>query len=224
MRDVVRAVLTALGGHSLVSVLGTLLTDSYFAGCATRAEFLREWNSFLLFAHGCPLLSTDTVQFCSQVHTQALATEIANLANRESGWHFSAKNAKAEQVEAFSLTDMSSILETKAPLSWSLLSTLLQSDNSRLRRRLKALGLHTTQGGSEGVWDDEDEYWESLGIVDEEIEEQGDEGRRTKRRRRAGDRYTALLRIVSLFLPVISFSLIYMIETCRDHVDIASEH
>lgn len=199
MRDIVKTVLTALGGHSLVSVLGTLLTDSHFADCPTRAIFLHEWSSFLHFAHECSLLSTDTMEFCSQVYTQAIASEIANLANKESGWHFSAKHAKAEQVEAFSLARMSSTLEAKAPLSWNLFGTLLQSDTSRLRRRLKALGIHSsnTQASSESIWDDEDEYWESVDILDEGMEEQTGRDRPTKRRRRASDRYAALLRIVS---------------------------
>lgn len=198
MRDVVRAVLTALGGHSIVSVLGALLIDSHFADCATRATFIDEWESFLHFSRECSLLSTGTTNFCSQVYTKLLTGEIASLANKESGWHFSARNAKADQIEAFSLKAMASTLEHKAPLSWNLLGSLLQSDPARLRRRLKTLGLNPHPTTADGLWDDEDEYWESSGIVGDELGPQTEKERPSKRKRRAGDRYVALLRIVSL--------------------------
>ena len=228
MRDVVRAVLTALNGHSIVSVLGALLTDSHFADCVTRAVFINEWESFLYFAQQCSLLSTDTTKFCSQVYTKLLAGEIAGLASKESGWHFSAKNAKVDQIEAFSLTNMASILEHKAPLSWNLFGSLLQSDPVRLRRRLKDLGLNSINPqactGGESIWDDEDEYWESLSIVGDDLGPQGDNERPSKRRRRAGDRYVALLRIVSLHDRNLRLSTNDSLETSYCDVHLTPEY
>ena len=85
MCDVVRAVLTALNGHSIVSVLGTLLTDSHFADYTARKTFVNEWESFLSFAQECSLLSVGTTNFCSQVYLRLLTAEIASLASKESG-------------------------------------------------------------------------------------------------------------------------------------------
>ncbi|KAF9493446.1 hypothetical protein BDN71DRAFT_1394940 [Pleurotus eryngii] len=59
-----------------------------------------------------------------QSFKQKLATEITLLANKASGWHFSAVHASAEQFENFSMVDMACCLETKAPLVWDVIGHL----------------------------------------------------------------------------------------------------
>ncbi|KAK7684220.1 hypothetical protein QCA50_012544 [Cerrena zonata] len=81
----------------------------------TQREFLGEWPEFLLFAQDHPVLSVETTKLCAHTHTEMLPARIASLANKETGWHFSAKNGKAEQIEAFSVSEMAHMLKVKAP-------------------------------------------------------------------------------------------------------------
>lgn len=217
MHNIVKDVLVALRGHSIIHVLGILLSDSYFTTCATRIEFVHDWPDLLKFAIDTEVLQQETTTFCSQVHTKALASEIANLANKQSGWHFSARKARAEQVETFSLSDMARTLEVKAPHTWDLLGTLLQSDASRSRKRMQYLGIsesslaarpqHPTDDSDveRDNWDDEDEYWEALGVVIEDgmVTESGTgtdtTDRPSKHRRHAGECFVTLMQIVSTF-------------------------
>ncbi|KAK7678135.1 hypothetical protein QCA50_018928 [Cerrena zonata] len=212
MRDVVRAVLSALNGHSLTSILGVLLTDSYFAQSPTRQLFIQEWHDLLIFSQELPELLEETTSFCVNVHTRILTSEITSLAAKENGWHFSAKNARAEQIEAFSLAEMSRTLETKAPHTWLLLGALLQSDQARLRKRMRSLGMESMDLAPDPVpvdptvddiggpgFDDEDEegYWEVFKDVPNDIltADQSNAPRPKKRQRRAGERLIALGRI-----------------------------
>lgn len=209
MRNAVRRVIVALDGHSIVSVLSTLLHDSYFITCPSRVEFLHEWLDFLHFAAQFPELSTATHDVCADIHIEALTSEVANLANKESGWHFSARKTCPEQVEAFSLPAMAKKLEMQAPCTWNLLGSLLHADSSHARKRMQFLGITEAEvtaptscqtEPSPDEWDEEDEYWEVLGVVIEDgvvVDDQTYNDRPNKRRRRAGERYLALLRIVS---------------------------
>ena len=122
---------------------------------------------------------------------------------------------------------MASTLERKAPLSWNLFGSLLQSDPARLRRRLKDLGLDSINPGisADGtLWDDEDEYWESSGIVGDELGPQTEKERPSKRKRRAGDRYVALLRIVSLHNDNPRLGTDGIPETSYHYVNITPEY
>ena len=51
------------------------------------------------------------------------------MASKASGWHFSTKNASAEQINEFSIDRMASMLTEHTPYLWDILGTLLVSDS-----------------------------------------------------------------------------------------------
>ncbi|KAI0074534.1 hypothetical protein K474DRAFT_1601281, partial [Panus rudis PR-1116 ss-1] len=176
---------------SLAGVLNTLLVHPKFRDCSTRAAFVQEWPELLDAFSRDPALSESTTQFCTNVCTRDLKDEIATLANKESGWHFSARKAQAAQIEGFSLKKMAHKLEGDAPQLWALTGALLQADPVRLKRRLQFLGMDARD-----VETSDPKYWNSVGHLTEEEIFMEDEPRPAKKRRRiAAERMAALLRI-----------------------------
>ncbi|KAF9488890.1 hypothetical protein BDN71DRAFT_1533419, partial [Pleurotus eryngii] len=135
-----------------------------------------------------------------QSFKQKLATEIALLANKASGWHFSTVHVSAEQFENFSMVDMARRLETEAPLVWDVIGHLLESDSLRAARRShykNTTTTSTTSSSSEtSPWSEEDEYWAQL---DDDLAGPPAEGATdeppSKCQRRAADRNVTLLQI-----------------------------
>ena len=62
------------------------------------------------------------------MHTSLLKKEVTGLALRKTGWHFSAKDARAEQQEKFTIEGMDAEIDSQTPLVGSLLLNLLESD------------------------------------------------------------------------------------------------
>ena len=61
------------------------------------------------------------------------------MGGRDNKWHFSARNASAQRIEAFSITDMSRELKEQTPHLWEMLSSMLVSDPTRESRRAQYL-------------------------------------------------------------------------------------
>lgn len=174
--SIVNDVLAALQGHSIGEFLITLLSNSSYLDCPLRILFLGEWPDLLQTLADLPTLRQSTAAFSKHAHTRCLVSEVASLANKESGWHFSAMHARAEQIESFSMEDMARKLRFQAPGIWDLLGSLLDSDPSRTRRRKQHMDPQAgrANGGAAprsqgdafpeeqaeaGRWDEEDEYW-----------------------------------------------------------------
>ena len=152
-------VLSALNGHSIKDFIIFFSSDSKYLDCASRIEFLAEWPVILDTFANDPMLCGTTVEFSAGLFSRSLTAEITELVNKHSGWHFSARNACAEQIEGFDIEDMALRLEIQAPLLWSLIGHLLFSDPSRDKRRAEySMGENITEHNGDVPWDKEDEY------------------------------------------------------------------
>ena len=120
-------VLSALNGPSIKDFMVFFLSDSMCSDCASRIEFLAEWPVILDTFVNDPMLCGQTVEFSAGLFTRSLAAEIVELVHKHSGWHFSACNACAKQIEAFNIEDMALRLESQALLLWSYESLNLLS-------------------------------------------------------------------------------------------------
>ncbi|KAG6807356.1 hypothetical protein H0H92_007878 [Tricholoma furcatifolium] len=125
-----------------------------------------------------------------------MESEVTLLATKESGWHFSARNASSTQIQAFSVDEMARKFEEQAPLLWEVLGMLLHRKNKRYSS--EGAPMTTTTSASRHVQPDqasqiseddslECEYWDleeerlELCVVDGD----SDASRATKRQRRA---------------------------------------
>ncbi|TCD59776.1 hypothetical protein EIP91_011478 [Steccherinum ochraceum] len=197
-RESVASVLQALGTQSLTSFIIQLVCDPALASSPTRVLFLNEWSAFLAYAATLPALSVGTSSAFTTLYTKKLKSEVAELANKESGWHFSARNASEEQVDNFMVEDMAGRLEAKAPTLWILLGELLESDSALARRRAHHLAPSAQPPEPAAEWDEEAEFWANDMLL-EPVEREDVEGtsgpRPSKRQRRAAERTLSLLRI-----------------------------
>lgn len=199
--DLVRGVLIALHGYSISDFLHVLLNHAYFIDDPMRTICVQDTSKIIETLISAPSTHLSAFATMHQSFKQKLATEIALLANKSSGWHFSAVHASAEQFENFSMADMARRLETEAPLVWDLIGHLLESDSSRASRRSHYKNTPTTSAASSSTetssWSEEDEYWaqvddDSAGPPAEAATDEPP----SKRQRRAADRNTTLLQIV----------------------------
>ena len=143
---------------------------------------------------------------------QKYANEALCLVSKKNGWHFSAQNTSAEQLEAFSLEAMAWELMAQVPLLWDLLGTLLNADLDHERHCMQVeVSLTSTQHceqgdppadvipGNDPDQDDEDEYWAHINndIPLQNSPEANDITDGSKRQRRAGQTRSSLIQIVS---------------------------
>lgn len=211
--NVVDNVLAALQSYSIGQFLITLLSNESFASSSLRQLFVHEWPELLRTLATTPALKNSTVAVAKDLYTSILTDEITLLANKESGWHISARHARSEQLARFSVEGMSQRLQLQAPLLWDMLGLLLESDPSRSRRRtrffesMKHPGADgSTSLGLDSQWDEEDEYWWGIEMEfahDEEVDisrpEQTNVEPLRKKQRKALDRRAGLLRIVRCY-------------------------
>ncbi len=219
----VQRVVEALGEDSIGAFLAALLSNPAYSDSPVRQQFVSECTQLLTFFCSLSYLSPTITTFCLDYVINLLTSEVRELVKKQTGWHFSARNAKAEPILGFSLSDMADKLEERAPSLWRVLSALLASDPVHVRRRAQAP--ETCKSGASGSgpdgsgsaeWDEEDDYWLQLERLEEgvqgerrEVNEQGE--RPSKRRRLAGLRNLAQNRIVSS-----SASRNLCLETCTD--------
>jgi len=205
----------------LHTLLKSILEQPNFMTSPARAAIIHNAGALvrLLFNHPETQVSVQQVAF--EACTETLMGEIARMGRRDTGWHFSACNASAQRIEAFSIANMSQELKEQSPHLWQILSSMLVSDPTRESRRAQYLWKEMPKEPSEMMvdaelktscsqasqtsqtWDDEDEYWAC--DADAELEsskvdnDDGDDedGGPTKRARRAGTRNSGLVQVVS---------------------------
>jgi hypothetical protein len=56
---------------------------------------------------------------------------IRDLADKDNGWHFSAANTSAKQLQDFRIEDMAARMKALAPELWDLLGLLLSANHQR---------------------------------------------------------------------------------------------
>ncbi|KAI0717550.1 hypothetical protein C8T65DRAFT_571664, partial [Cerioporus squamosus] len=203
----VNRVLDALEGYSIGAFLVAFLSNSNYGNHPLRQLFIQEFAELLYFFCSLAYLSPTVTAFCLEQIIKTLTGEVRNLAKKETGWHFSARNAQAGPILGFSLSEMARKLEDGAPSLWRILTALLSSNPRHARRRAQPTGeacskpVSGSGGRSDDLdWDEEDDYWSQLedmeqGIGSEGREEDEHGERPSKRQRRAGMRNGALVRI-----------------------------
>lgn len=132
--------------------------------------------------------------------------ELQALTRIETGWHFSALHATADQIEDFHLEDMATQMEAIAPTLWRLLDVLVLVNASKKRALPKE---------NEVLDEDEEGYWDALdGLEDENLISRSGSGVATRRasRRVVEKRRADIRRIVSWLTHTCSTKLISIIS------------
>ncbi|KAI0085494.1 hypothetical protein BDY19DRAFT_996633 [Irpex rosettiformis] len=157
----VDSVLASLHQYSLSQVLLEVLVNSRYEHSLHRQMLIAQWPLLLNSLASHPPLQDATERFAFGLVTGKLKREVVRLAEKDSGWHVSAKNARADQLESFTIDDMGCRMKELAPNLAMLLDFLLDSDPSRALRqeRFMEAKAHAEHGSSDIEWDDEDEYW-----------------------------------------------------------------
>jgi len=204
-------VLAALNDASIYDFLSSLLASPALASHPSVQNFNSDLPDILQMLGSHSSLSTSVTDACHRYMIHKYANEALGLVSKKNGWHFSARRASTEQLEAFSLEDMARELMAQAPLLWDLLGTLLNADPHRERRRTwvqvsPSSTQHCEQAdtpanvilGNDLDWDDEDEYWAQ---IDDKIPlpntpEANKITDGSKRQRRATQSRSALIQIV----------------------------
>jgi hypothetical protein len=216
----VHSVLDALGDVSIVQFLECVLSTNTVQSICFQVQLLQDLPTLFQFLATHTVTKDAAVSSSVQICTQVLMGEVARMASKQKGWHFNARNASAEQIEAFSIQEMATTLESETPHLWAVLGHLLSSDTVRERRRQNRQDRTDAAANADvqpDAWTDEDEYWANDlegGVFGSEDmfapnaamdEHEGRDGpdaegktEGTKRQKRFSDRTTALRRIVSI--------------------------
>jgi len=128
---IVESLASILAKEPLHTLLPVILEQPNFATSPGRAAVIDNADALtrLLFNHPETRDSAQKVAF--QACTEILMGEITRMGGRDTGWHFSAQNASAQSIEAFSIVDMSHELKEQSPCLWNMLSSILVSDPIR---------------------------------------------------------------------------------------------
>ena len=203
----------------LDTLLTVILEQLNFTKTPARVAIIDNADALahLLFNHPETRDSAQRVAFGAC--TEILMGEITRMGRRDNRWHFSAQNASAQRIEAFSMADMSHKLKEQSPHLWQILSSMLVSDFTHESRRAQYLQKETPKEPSEMMvdtegfeppcaqatqasqtWDEED-YWAcdaNGNLESSKVEgDNDDDGRPTKRLRRAGTRNSNLVQVMS---------------------------
>ncbi|KAG5645462.1 hypothetical protein DXG03_006007 [Asterophora parasitica] len=191
-------ILTILDRYTLHDFLEALFSLVNNTGSPAARAFVGPIAAALELMYNHSATSADAKDVGIRLFPTLLSGEVTRLASTESGWHFSASNASASQIQAFSVEDMATQLENQAPFMWKVLGNLLEGDTSRSAsaappQNIQPRNENPPAGALEA---DEIHYWlmeeERLGMpLNSDPVWEGEDGnvtedtRRTKRQRRA---------------------------------------
>ena len=193
-------------------VLTAILKQPNFISSPARAAIIDDTDALVCLLLNHPETQHSAQQVAFQTCTEILMGEITRMGGSDNGWHFSARNTSAQNIESFSIANMSRILKEQSPHLWQVLSSMLVSDPTRESRRVQYLQketprepsemmVNTESFGSKATWDEEDEYWacDADGNLENSKTDSDNDGdvRPTKRVRRAGTRNSSLVQVVS---------------------------
>jgi hypothetical protein len=196
-------------------ILTHILERPEFKTSVTRTAIVNNAEDLAQFLFKSPEMRLATQEVAFEACTQTLMSEIATMGRKENGWHFSAQKASPEQIEGFSIVDMSRELKAQTPQVWQTLSAMLASDSVRESLRAQYLKKGTSMDPSEMMvdaeglsgsqasqaWDDEDEYWALDADGEHEPAPEGEEEHEcpAKRMRRLGTRNSSLVQVVRVY-------------------------
>ncbi|KIJ50024.1 hypothetical protein M422DRAFT_245814 [Sphaerobolus stellatus SS14] len=78
------------------------------------------------------------LDWCKHIVLGEIQQEILTLAKKSNGLHFNATHAHAAQLQDFSMEDMSTQFEQRAPVFWSFLFTIMNTSGDPLKRKRRA--------------------------------------------------------------------------------------
>lgn len=93
--------------------------------------------------------------------------EISHLIQVRQGFHFRANHTMLDQLENFGLEDLGDRMKVIAPMTWQMISALLDADLNH-RRRAEAKAEDDSDSDSTGLWSDDDSVWDDVDSLDEE--------------------------------------------------------
>lgn len=137
---------------SLAQVLLCLLDDQIFSRFPFLSHDVEKHASQLLSALKFNTRTSPSVStWANLLIKNTASSDVLTLAQKDSGWHFSAANAQADQILAFQIEEMAMMIRRKTPDLWSLICGLLTKEE-RFKEK---------EDEGEVVCEDEDEaeYW-----------------------------------------------------------------
>ncbi|KAJ3473410.1 hypothetical protein NLI96_g13016 [Meripilus lineatus] len=163
--ETIHAVLAHLENHQIS--LGKILLYALNDGLASRYPFLAEdlgiyAKQILSSLNFNPRTRLAVAGWTNMLIQNKLASEVALLARKENGWHFSAVNTKAEQILDFQIEEMAQVFRYEAPNLWALVCALLMKGDEVIREDEEM-----SQEEISCEDRDEEEYWADQ--IDEEL-------------------------------------------------------
>lgn len=139
MQEFVECILEQLGQHQCT------LSHFFFTICAAPglqsrqdiADFLGDVEHFLEALRHHSSTTEAVTKWAERTMQFQYAHEIVHLASAASGLHFNALHATHEQLESFRVANLAQSMKSKAPFTWRLLVSLLDSDTELQARREK---------------------------------------------------------------------------------------
>ena len=173
MDSALDSALASLRLQSLAEILAELLFNSRYENSTHRRKFIEEWPALLETISHHPSLQRNTEDFGFTSVTTRLVTEVSHLAEKESGWHISARKVHADQLVDFTFDGMASRTQEQAPILSALLDVLLDGNRSRTSIQ-DSLPEAAPVGG--GLDPDEEDYWLDGDLGQEELQSSGQDG------------------------------------------------
>ena len=148
-------------GTTISEFLSHIFEDREFDNHPTMQDIEDNIKAVLstLFDHHA--LRYPVLQWALMVTNGDHAKSIRALTRTSQGWHFSASNASADQIQDFELEDMADSMETCTPHLWKMIKGLLSADPKQVRRRSSQDIELTDRDASDD--EDDTEFWEDAG-------------------------------------------------------------
>lgn len=165
------AVIAALGDYSIVDFIAKILHEPRFHDTSARSALVADVPRLLKILTYYEDTAKPTGDIMFNLCTSLLRYEVATMATKNAGWHFSARNASVNLINEFSVERMAEMLTRSAPRLWELLGSLLLSDPSLEERRIQhhagtslsrepsLMSVSSETSNTLSDWDEEDEYW-----------------------------------------------------------------
>ena len=118
----VKEVIKALNGHNIFNFLTALLEKRQFQDSLVQNQFLDGLPALLDILINHPDMMNCTRDTTFYQFTTILKMEVATMASKSSGWHFDAKNASSDQIDAFSIEGMVKTLAKQTPFLWAIMA------------------------------------------------------------------------------------------------------
>jgi hypothetical protein len=172
--------------------LTLLLNESTYNNHPCTKDLLGNSSNIFATFLKHPKSSNKTWAWASNLIKQKYSQDFWDLADIESGWHFSALKASEKKLTDFRIEDMAEKMQELAPELWDLLGLMLTANSRGAWRKMEA----DAEGDikmDEQPADEEAEYWRDCDdefFVEEPMESSSDHDRMAKQRE-------ALLKIVS---------------------------